>query len=162
MIAPCVVEHSRDLLRRRRVRVAALERGRFGHRGDVHAEVVPPHGAVKRGPQHEVGLAHRRGRKWPAHVVAGLLRAETVAAAHPGVEPLQQLGVELRRSVGAESRLDVETHQEALVALPGGVGELDDLQPLRHHLREVTELRGCRFPSTCPRSVVSSTTSRRA
>jgi hypothetical protein len=58
----------------------------------------------------------------------------------PGIEALEQLGVELRGWQVAERRQDVET-DEVVVGLAGGVLELDDLEPLLDGLAQAATAR---------------------
>jgi hypothetical protein len=99
--------------------------------------MAPPHRAFERGADDEVNLPDGAAAQRPARVAGPRTAvAEAIPAAlQPGVKPLQQLNVHLRRGQLTERRADVDPHQ-VLVPLPGGVLQLRDLQPLADRLAQ--------------------------
>ena len=91
----------------------------------------PADSPLERAADHLVDLSGGAAAQRPALVAAaGPAGAHIAALVQPGVEPLQELGVDLAGLHVAEGRQDVEPDQ-VVIALAGGVPELGDVEPLR-------------------------------
>ena len=94
----------------------------------------PADGAFQGAADDVVDLPGGAGAERATDVAgAGASGAQFAAAMQPGVEALQELGVDLAGGHVPERRVDVQADQ-VVVALAGGVLELGDLEPLRDGL----------------------------
>src|SRR6478672_5530378 len=94
----------------------------------------PPHGALQRAADDEVDLPNCATAERPTLMARFRLAiAERSTSLETRVEPLEQLGVELRRGQVAEGRGDVDPDQ-VLVSLPGRVRQVSNVEPLGHGL----------------------------
>ncbi len=133
-VGPGGVEEPCRLVGAGRVGLRAFRRRRDGHRGLVHAQVLPAHGAAESAPDDVVDLPCGDAAERAADVaVAGPAGAHRPAAVQSGVEALQELGVEPRGGECPERRHHVEP-DEVLVALARRVLQDRDVEPLLDRL----------------------------
>ena len=133
-IGPRLVEQRRGFLRARWVRLGRGRRGHLGQFGAVDAKLLPAHGAAERRADDVVNLPDGAAAQRPTDVPGRTAAvAQVPALLKPGVEAVEDTRVELVRRPVADGREDMQPDQ-VLVPLPGRVGQVGDLQPLRQRL----------------------------